>query len=231
MLKKLIFLFKSNTNFKIILLFCYQKILNLFSKNKIKEEKKYFKNLIKNLKVSSDFFSVNAYNFYKNLSLVKKDFHYLEIGSYEGGSAIYVSSRFKSSNIYCVDNWTKTEDGYQNIDFNEIEENFDYNTKNLKNILKIKKSSDEFFLQNELYFEVIYIDGYHKASQVYKDCINSWKFLKSNGILIFDDYIWNHHVNINDNPCFAINNFLNKINNKYDILEVSKSQLFIRKTM
>ena len=46
-----------------------------------------------------------------------------------------------------------------------------------------------FFLLNKKTFDVIYIDGHHLAEQVYKDAVNSWKFLNTNGLLIFDDYI------------------------------------------
>ncbi len=230
MFKKIFFLFKSEANIKIILLFLLQKIINIFSKNEIKSEKRYFLELVSNSKISSEFFSVNAYNFYKNLSFLKSDFKYLEIGSFEGGSAIFVSSRFKDSKIFCVDNWIKTEDGYNSLDFSDVEKNFDYNIKNYSNIYKIKKTSNDFFLDNNQSFDVIYIDGYHKASQVYEDCLNSWKNLNVNGILICDDYIWSHYSELKDNPCFAINKFLDTLKDNYKILQVSNSQIFLKKT-
>ena len=146
MIKKIIFLFKSETDIIIILLFLFQKIINIFNKNNIKKEKKFFLKLVSSLKISTEFFSVNAYNFYKHLSSLKSDFRYLEIGSFEGGSAIFVSEKFKKSRIFCVDNWIKTEDGYSNLNFNDVEKNFDFNVKDYQNILKIKKTSDDFFL-------------------------------------------------------------------------------------
>ena len=228
MLKKIKFLYKSHASLFIILLFLFQKILNLFLKKKIKLHKKDFLNLISNQKISSEFFSVNAYNFFVYLSLLPKNFRYLEIGSFEGGSAIFVASKFKEAEIYCVDNWIKTEDGYSNLDFEDIELNFDYNTQMYKNIYKIKKSSDDFFTTNKLTYDVIYIDGYHKAEQVFRDCVNSWKNLNINGILICDDYIWDHYNDIKNNPCYAINKFLRTIK-KYKILRVSNSQIFLKK--
>ena len=163
------------------------------------------------------------------MSSLPKSFRYLEIGSFEGGSAIFVASNFKNAKIYCVDNWIKTEDGYSNLNFEDIESNFDFNTQNYENIKKIKKSSDDFFITNTLSYDVIYVDGYHKADQVYRDCVNSWKNLNVNGIMICDDYIWNHYVQIENNPCFAINNFLKTIKN-YKVLKVSNSQIFLKKT-
>ena len=229
MFKKLLFLFKSKSNIKVILLFLLQKIINILNKKKIKIEKKYFLDSLLNLKISSEFFSVNAYNFYNHLSSLKKNFKYLEIGSFEGGSAIYIARRFDESKIYCVDNWIKTEDGYSKIDFNDVEKNFDFNIEQYSNISKIKKSSDNFFSDNLINFDTIYVDGYHKASQVYKDCLNAWKVLNLDGILICDDYIWDHYTEIKDNPCFAVNSFLSKIKGHYQILQVSNSQIFIKK--
>ena len=228
MLKKIKFLYKSHASLFIILLFLFQKILNLFIKKNIKLHKKFFLDLISKQKISSEFFSVNAYNFFVYLSLLPKNFRYLEIGSFEGGSAIFVASKFKEAEIYCVDNWIKTEDGYSNLNFEDIELNFDYNTQMYKNIYKIKKSSDDFFTINKLTYDVIYIDGYHKAEQVFKDCVNSWKNLNINGILICDDYIWDHYSDIKNNPCYAINKFLRTIKN-YKVLKVSNSQIFLKK--
>ena len=53
MFKKIIFLFKSETNIRIILLFLFQKIINIFDKNKIKKEKKLFLSLVSNLNIST----------------------------------------------------------------------------------------------------------------------------------------------------------------------------------
>ena len=62
-----------------------------------------------------------------------------------------------------------------------------------------------------------------------KDCRNAWKILKKNGLLICDDYIWNFYDNIKENPCYSINKFINEIKNENKVLEVSKSQIFIKK--
>ena len=46
--------------------------------------------------------------------------------------------------------------------------------------MKISKKSKNqvmIFITNTLSYDVIYVDGYHKADQVYRDCVNSWKNL------------------------------------------------------
>ena len=50
-----------------------------------------------------------------------------------------------------------------------------------------KGTSDEFFLRNSECFDCIFIDGLHEYDQVYKDIINSLKFLNEGGIILLHD--------------------------------------------
>ena len=227
-MKKIIFLIKNKSKLNIIIIFLIQKFLNIFIKKKIKSFKKKNQIFLKNKRITNDYFSMHSYNFFKYLNFLKENFNYLEIGSYEGNSAMFVANTFPKSKVYCVDNWNKTEEyGDQNFDI--VEKNFDYNTSSFNNILKFKNNSDEFFKKNNTLFEVIYIDGYHRDFQVLKDCRNAWKILKKDGLLICDDYIWNFYENIKENPCYSINKFMDEIKNENKVLEVSKSQIFIKK--
>ena len=47
--------------------------------------------------------------------------------------------------------------------------------------------SDEFFLNNEKKFDLIFIDGLHVYHQVKKDILNSLKFLKKDGFILVHD--------------------------------------------
>jgi len=51
----------------------------------------------------------------------------------------------------------------------------------------IRKTSDEFFKENKIYFDLVFIDGLHMYEQVKKDILNSLKFLNSNGIILVHD--------------------------------------------
>lgn len=228
---RVIFLIQSKSSFNVILNFVFSKIKNIFFKKKIIMMKKNHQLLLSKKKITNDYFSSHAFNFCYYLKKLNKDFNYLEIGSYEGNSAIFVAINFLNSKVYCVDNWHKTEEYINHKDFLHIEENFNYNTKNYKNIIKIKTNSDDFFFENKINFDAIYIDGYHYGPQVYKDCKNAWKFLKKNGYLILDDFIWNFYKKNEDNPCFVINKFLKEIHQSYKIEKVSNSQIFIKKTV
>ena len=71
-------------------------------------------------------------------------------------------------------------------------------------------TSDEFFKQNKNKFDFIYVDGDHAKDQVYKDLINSWSILNSNGFLLIDDYMWWYFKDLKKNPASAVNSFINK---------------------
>ena len=62
----------------------------------------------------------------------------------------------------------------------------------------LKMTSNDFFKNNEIFFDCIFIDGLHIYEQVRKDILNSIKFLNPNGIVILHDCmplkIWNQIV-------------------------------------
>ena len=228
-MSKIHFLYNSSATFNLILIFLISKLKDIFVKRKIINFKKEHQESIQTKKITYNYFSSHAYNFYHYLKNLNSHFEYLEVGSYEGNSAIFIANNFHNANIYCVDSWEKTNEYEHQKDFFDVEKNFDQNTLNFKNIHKIKMSSNEFFLNNKKKFDVIYIDGYHHASQVYQDCVNAWKNLKKNGYLICDDYIWNFYENIKENPCYAINKFLLEINGYFKVEKISNSQIFVKK--
>ena len=227
-LTKVYFLHKCKSSLLVIYIFLLSKIKNVFIKSKIKYEKKNHKIILSNKIISNDYFSAHAYYFYNLLIKLPKDFKYLEIGSYEGNSALYVSTNFPKSSVTCVDLWEGVEE-YEGKDFSIIEKNFDFNLQGLNNINKIKSTSDNFFIKNKVIFDFIYIDGNHKFDYVLRDCENAWRFLSKGGFLVCDDYIWNYYKDLLDNPCYAINSFIKKKNAEIKVLSVTNSQIFIKK--
>ena len=51
-----------------------------------------------------------------------------------------------------------------------------------------RKTSDDFFDQNQLKFDLIYIDGNHLFDFVVRDITNSLNFINRDGIIVLDDY-------------------------------------------
>lgn len=230
MLYKINFLIKNKSSFLIIFLFILQKFKSFIIKRKVLKQKKINQLNLKNYKTSNDWFSSNAYYFKYFMNKLPENFKYLEIGSFEGNSAIFVSSNFPKSEITCVDPWINYEE-INSINVTNVEKIFDQNIKNLTNIKKIKDTSDYFFIKNNQKYNFIYIDGYHKYEYVLKDCLNSWEALLPGGILACDDYIWEFYK-VNElklNPCFAINKFLEIKKEHIKVLLVTNSQIFIKK--
>ena len=163
----------------------------------------------KSVDITKKWFTNNLYFLSKNLSTLKIN-NLLEIGSYEGRSAIFFTDLFQDSKISCVDTWSGSDE-HENINFKSIEDNFDQNTKFLKDnqsLLKFKMTSDTFFNQNTTKFDFVYVDGDHSRDQVLKDLKNSWSVLKSNGFLLIDDYMWWFYKDLNNNPAYSVNKFI-----------------------
>lgn len=111
MIRKILYLIKYCPNKNIIISFIKTKLYN-FLAYKEKRTKKLFHNDIKDYKITQDWFSLNSFHFYKEINKYKNIFHYLEIGSFEGLSALFVLKNFKKSTVYCVDKW--------NLNFNYV---------------------------------------------------------------------------------------------------------------
>jgi len=51
----------------------------------------------------------------------------------------------------------------------------------------IRKTSDDFFLENKIFFDCIFIDGLHEYDQVKKDINNSLNYLNKGGVIFVHD--------------------------------------------
>jgi predicted O-methyltransferase YrrM len=51
-------------------------------------------------------------------------------------------------------------------------------------------SSSYLPIPNNEEFDIIYIDGSHRAKDVLQDSVLAWPLLRPGGILIWDDYQW-----------------------------------------
>ena len=87
-------------------------------------------------------------------------------------------------------------------------------------LIKIKNTSNYFFLKNQKTYDLIYVDGDHSSDQVTEDINNSWKLLNKGGYLILDDFMWWYYKNLNKNPSTPINNFIIKYISQIKSLKV-----------
>lgn len=125
----------------------------------------------------------------------EKPLRWLEIGSFEGRSALWtVENMFKNSasEITCVDMWLPWGEYGQLKDYN-YELVFDANTAGVSQITKRKGPSKEVLpsLVGRLYHGC-YIDGSHDEEDVLEDAQLVLPLVAPGGVIIFDDYEWPH---------------------------------------
>jgi len=185
--------------FKNLSIFLKSKFLKKKSK-KSNNVKNNFINYIKEKNFSEEWFLNNFNIFHYFLpSDSSKKFSYLEIGSFEGLSALNILYHYKNAKVTTVDLWSDSNINSEplKVDFKETEEKFDKNLKDYS-FTKIKKDSVialRELLRKKLLFDVIYIDGSHNGEDILSDAIESYKLLSIDGLIIFDD-ISNYNKNI-----------------------------------
>ena len=146
-LKNLYKLFLIKTPFFIILSYIKNFLPNYKTKQKCKKiEIKIYQNF-KSINESDKWFCNNLNYLSNNLRNKENINHILEIGSYEGRSAIFFLKFFSNSKITCVDTWSGSDE-HTNYNFNMIEENFDNKSClfEYRNSVFKKKLRNKFFI-------------------------------------------------------------------------------------
>ena len=223
--------FDKKATYSVFYHFFLDRLKHPFIKYKKNKSKKIHQSYLQTKKISADYFSINSYYWDHLINKYFKEFSYLEIGSFEGNSALYILKNFKPKKVICVDIWDKYDDKYKDENL-EMFENFKSNLSEFNDKFSFFKStSDDFFKINHEKFDVIYIDGWHEAPQVYKDLSNSWDSLNFNGLIICDDYFYGDiRFNTSSNlPANAINQFLFEKKNHLKVICVNNTQIFLKK--
>ena len=164
----------------------------------------------------------------------------LEIGSYEGRSAVFFLNYFRRSTITCVDPWdvTNLEPDLLKLypsaeaEYLEAEARFDRNLaafapRVAKIVAKTADVLPELGVRGES-FDLIYVDGEHKSVSAYRDCMLAWPLLKPDGILIIDDYEFDLGLPDAKRPKQGVDAFLRGIGNQYEELHRAY-QLIVRR--
>jgi predicted O-methyltransferase YrrM len=162
----------------------------------------------------------------------------LEIGSWEGRSALFFLNYLPQATIVCVDtfagsiehrSWPLWQRWTQ---LRRIEQRFDRNLAPFgARVEKLKADSRVALGRLGLArrrFDVVYLDGSHLAVDVYRDAVLSWPLVVRGGLLIFDDY-QRKLGPAHDLPAVGIDAFLEAHKGGYEEL-FRGHQIAIRKT-
>ena len=180
---------------------------------------------------TKDWFSINVPVLEKLLvPLHNMPLRILEIGCYEGRSTIWFLENVllhPMSSITCID---PLEDvSLRHTFFKNV-----INTFGNKTELFLGKSGDVLKYDSIISrkYDVIYIDGDHRACSVMEDAVLSFPLLKEGGIMIFDDFASgaNDTKNNTELPYLGICGFIEAYRPYLDVLSL-EYQLIIRKNI
>jgi predicted O-methyltransferase YrrM len=194
-----------------------------------------FKKRLNDKEFSTDWFSSNIpqWNiaFQKTYTDFNKPIKALEIGSFEGMSALYILETFPNCHLTCADTWKGAAEHHAKASPVFIENfstvvmsRFDFNLRvHEDRVTKFRGSSFQFLstLDDDTFFDLIYIDGSHDSEDVIYDALMGFKHLIKGGIMIFDDYFCgDFYTKPMQNPAGAINYFLKIKQGEYRLISV-----------
>ena len=67
-------------------------------------------------------------------------------------------------------------------------------------------------------FDIVYVDGSHRAADVYSDGVLAWPMVARNGVVIFDDYEFDEAADDSERPKLGIDAFLASSAGQYRLL-------------
>jgi hypothetical protein len=148
----------------------------------------------------------------------------LEIGSFEGRSAIFFLKHLPNSTLACVDPFGGSAEHRDPASphfapMSAVEKRFDNNLASFEGRFEKRKGPSAAMVpqlaQEKCRFDLIYVDGDHRAASAYNDAAISWPLLNAGGIMIFDDYQWELQRPIHDRPKAGIDAFLEAMTGRF----------------
>jgi predicted O-methyltransferase YrrM len=147
----------------------------------------------------------------------------LEIGSWEGRSAIFFLNYLPRCRLVCVDTFEGGKEHRADADLHlflkQVENRFDANVREFRpRVEKIRARSADGLTAlglRQRRFDIAYIDGSHLAADVYMDATLTWPLMVRGGLVIFDDYLWDNQEGPSEIPRPGIDAFLATIEGQY----------------
>jgi predicted O-methyltransferase YrrM len=179
-------------------------------------------------RLANNWYSAINMNLYKD-----RPIKYLEIGTFYGANLLSVANSYglhKDSKLYCIDPWEDYDEypEYKNKQesiYNSFLQNIEKSGQKDKIVINRGYSNRVIPTLEDNYFDIIYIDGNHEPEYVMEDAVLSFRKLKKDGIMIFDDYGWGGP----DLTQRGIDGFLSGYHKRITKLGEVASQVFIRK--
>lgn len=149
--------------------------------------------------------------------------HVLEVGSYEGRSAVAFLEMMPQCRITAIDTFPKED----------IEERFDRNLSGYGDrCRKIKARAIgalDSLRQEGASFDIIYLDAGKVPDDTFVQSALAWSMLRQGGVLIWDDLTWKRDNPAHERPATAIELFAKAFGPALEELHRGQ-QLIVRKT-
>ena len=173
---------------------------------------------------SSDWAAAHFFTWSELLhGLRDKPVRILEIGSWEGRSALFFLNFLPRSRIVCVDTFGGNVEHHADDHFAKLalksEAQFDANlVAHSDRVEKFVGSSATVLPELGIAgrrFDLAYIDGSHMAADVYRDAALTWPMMQRGGIVMFDDYEWDHMAKDAERPKVGVDAFLAAVDGQF----------------
>lgn len=150
-----------------------------------------------------------------------------EIGVWKAKNTCFLVNLFNLNRLYLVDPFG-TDSNYnepdklaggkkaEKIARKRVDSLMKLDINSKKEIYFVKKTSDEFFKNFKIKLDFIYIDGNHSYEYVKRDLENSYKIVRSGGIIAGDDF-----------PMYDVAKAVVEFANKYNLNVIVEKRDFI----
>lgn len=151
----------------------------------------------------------------------------LEIGSWEGRSAVFFLNFFPHATMVCVDTFGGSEAEHYVYErladrIDGVEARFDRNLSPFGSRVEKMKSGSAAGLkrlaEEGRRFDLAYIDAGHRRDDVLADSRAVWALLDPGGVIIWDDYEWGTGLAPEERPQPGIDAFLAEHTGEYRLL-------------
>ncbi|KAJ6559164.1 glycosyltransferase family 8 protein [Mycena vulgaris] len=163
----------------------------------------------------------------------------LEIGSWEGRSAVFLLTELCSNGgeLVCIDRFDLLRTTAGRERYKKVAHNLELTKKRFRVMDEFSVPALMQLLEEETTcatpgYDWIYVDGSHEANDTFLDGELVWRLAKKGAIIIFDDYHWDAEPEASmHHPKRGIDAFLLLHHGEFDLLSTASDyQVILRKT-
>lgn len=178
---------------------------------------------------TEDWFSKHKDHWNKLLNKYKhKKATFLEVGCFEGKCSVWLLENILTnpgSKLYCIDHFLQKNNKNENT-----YSIFTHNTARWESKINLMKGySFDMLKLIKTKFDFIYIDAGRHSKNVLEDLVLSWNLLKSDGIIVIDDYTNNKEHDVNC-PRKAIDSFMDIYAHELKVIQTKWQVVFKKRS-